>query len=245
MGLVLGPLQYDATQVYDAIAGAGTKEKLLNEIVLGLSPSDVALLAVMYRQKYNKVLSDHVTGDLKGDTKKLFALQLAPGRSFATASDVSADANSLHKAGDGKFMGKDEDTIFAILMERPYAHLKQVSLRYREQHKKSLADAVESKFRGDAEDALVWLVRGFETHRKHPHLDPASVREAEMLEQTMKGMGTKDELLLMRLLRAHWSRGRMADVCAAYKGVYGKALSDRVKGETSGAHEDLLMALIQ
>ncbi|KAJ6458126.1 hypothetical protein C8R47DRAFT_165343 [Mycena vitilis] len=64
LGLVLGPIKYDADRLKVAIKGAGTDETVLNEILLDLTPEDVALLACVYKQRYAKSLLQAVQEDL-------------------------------------------------------------------------------------------------------------------------------------------------------------------------------------
>lgn len=68
--------------------------------------------------------------------------------------------------------------------------------------------------------------------------------DADMLEATMAGAGTKDAALVRRIVMIHWSRDRMNQCKAAYKHFYKRDLADRIKGETSGDLERLLVAIV-
>ena len=68
--------------------------------------------------------------------------------------------------------------------------------------------------------------------------------DADMLEATMAGAGTKDVALVRRLVMIHWSRDRMNQCKAAYRHFYKRDLADRIKGETSGDLERLLVAIV-
>ena len=48
-----------------------------------------------------------------------------------------------------------------------------------------------------------------------------------------------------RLIRAHWNPARFEAIKDAHKRRYGKMLEHRVKGETSGAYRDLLVAIVR
>lgn len=69
-------------------------------------------------------------------------------------------------------------------------------------------------------------------------------RDARLLEDAMSGAGTKDELLLNRVIRVHWDRNYALRVMAAYKQRFGKDLVTRIRGETSGYFEKLLVACL-
>lgn len=71
------------------------------------------------------------------------------------------------------------------------------------------------------------------------------VRDANLLEAAMAGMGTKDERLCYRLVRASWNRPRFAAVKNAYQQLHSRTLKRRVEGETSGKYEKALVAIIE
>jgi annexin A7/11 len=85
-------------------------------------------------------------------------------------------------------------------------------------------------------DALLHILR--------TALDPA-MRDAVLLEECMKGMGTKDERLVVRVVRVHWDRQHLENVKRAYQSKYKQDLVKRVKGETSGDYQRLLVAMLE
>jgi annexin A7/11 len=86
------------------------------------------------------------------------------------------------------------------------------------------------------EDALLFQLR---------HAVDKYMHAAQLLEDAMAGMGTKDNLLISRVVRFHWDPNYMANVRGAYKQKYGKNLSKRIAGETSGDYERLMLACIR
>lgn len=73
------------------------------------------------------------------------------------------------------------------------------------------------------EDALLFQLR---------HAIDKYMHAADLLEEAMAGVGTKNELLATRVVRFHWDRTFMANVKGAYKQRYGISLADRIKSET-------------
>jgi annexin A7/11 len=68
--------------------------------------------------------------------------------------------------------------------------------------------------------------------------------DSDGLEDAMKGIGTNDHLLVERMVRARMmGREHMKQVCLAYQKWYGKSLSERIHGETSGHYRDTMMGL--
>lgn len=72
----------------------------------------------------------------------------------------------------------------------------------------------------------------------------AAMRDALLLEEAMSGAGTKDALLTQRAVRVHWDRNHMTQVKGAYQHRFHKSLVSRIKGETSGDYEKLLVACL-
>lgn len=70
------------------------------------------------------------------------------------------------------------------------------------------------------------------------------MHQASLLEDAMAGMGTKDLLLVSRVVRFHWDRANMANVRSAYEKRYRTNLGSRIRGETSGNYERLLLACV-
>ena len=71
-----------------------------------------------------------------------------------------------------------------------------------------------------------------------------AMRDAKLLEASMAGMGTKEKLLLNRVIRAHWDRQHMQQVQGAFQKEYKHSLKSRIEGETSGDFERALVACL-
>ncbi|CAK5274582.1 unnamed protein product, partial [Mycena citricolor] len=253
LGLVLGPLRYDMWCVEMAIRGAGTDEDRLDEVVMSLTPHDLDLLSYVYKQKYHKPLAQAILDDLSGDVQKLYRFMLDPARPYIPAPTASMEENrklleedvaDVYNSGPGR-PGTNEDKMFMVLTRRTHEHLIQICRRYAEKHHKPLSSMIKSEFSGHSQRALLFLITGAEPHPRHSQFDPEHIRDAIKLEDTMAGFGTKDALLVFRMLRAHWNPQRMTQVAMAYRAVYDKDLLKRIKGETSGSFEKLLLSLLK
>lgn len=84
-------------------------------------------------------------------------------------------------------------------------------------------------------DALLFQLR---------HAEDKYMHAARLLEDSMAGLGTKDHLLVARVVRFHWERTMLANVKGAYQQKYKRSLASRIKGETSGDYERLMVACI-
>ena len=67
-------------------------------------------------------------------------------------------------------------------------------------------------------------------------------RDAQLLEQSMAGAGTKERALAWRVSRMHWEKPRWRAIMAEYQAAYRKSLASRIKGETRGDLERVLVA---
>jgi annexin A7/11 len=85
------------------------------------------------------------------------------------------------------------------------------------------------------EDALLFQLN---------HAVDKYMHAAALLEDSMAGAGTKDHLLVSRVVRYHWDRHGMANIKGAFQQRYNTSLSRRIKGETSGDYERLMIACI-
>jgi annexin A7/11 len=150
---------------------------------------------------------------------------------------VESDIKQLYNAGQGR-TGTDEITFCGILLNRSNAALRQIAGGYKHHHRRSLDSAIYSEFSGQMQDALLQVV--------HNAVDPMGW-DAIMINQAMEGIGTKDERLTYRIIRAYWKGGRpyITGLRQAYEQKFKKNLIKRVKSETSGDFERLLVAILE
>jgi len=237
---VLGPVLFDCWLINRACAGAGTHEDILTEVLLDRTNSEIQTLKSTYRATYGRDLPAVIRAELSVKTERLFNMALVGNReegAYVDAARVQADVKTLYKAGEGT-VGTDEVAICAVIVNRSPAHLRALAQAYPQKHKRRLSKAIDREFSGHMDAALQFVASGAEG-------DGYGVqRDAEMLEESMRGMGTKDERLIYRTIRAHWNRPRFEAVKAAYRQKYGKALLARVRGETGGDYRDFMCAVI-
>ncbi|WVN86960.1 uncharacterized protein L203_102135 [Cryptococcus depauperatus CBS 7841] len=237
----LGPLQGDVYLLNRSCDGVGTHEDLLNEILLCRSNEEIFLLKEMYRRTYNKDLAQTVKGELSMKTERMFNMAMSGQRDespYLNQQLVQQDVEALYRAGPGK-VGTDEIAICGILCSRSNQHLKAIAQAFPARHRVTLSNMIKSEFSGHMQDALFYIARGVEAD------GDGVVRDAELLNAAMAGMGTKDERLCYRLVRAHWNRPRFNAIKNQYQSLYGKSLRKVVESETSGKLEKALVAVIE
>ena len=239
LSILRGPLQQDVWCLNKALKGAGTKEDLLNDVLVGRSNADMHAIKQAYQQTHGRSLDSDVDSDLSLKTARLFRMILAGTRMEDTApiipQQVDADVTALQQATEAK-MGTDELTVCSLLSSRSDGQIRAISQAYQQKYRIGLEKVLKNEFRGHMEDVLIQMVR---------KASDRAMRDAMNLEESMKGSGTKDEYLVCRVVAIHWDRAHMQQVKGAYRKHYGKELIHRIKGETSGDYERCLVAMCE
>lgn len=239
LSILRGPLQQDVWCLDKALKGAGTNEDLLNEILLGRSNADIQAIKQAYHHTYHRSLEHDVREDLSAKTERLFSMVLSATRQEESApvipQSVDADVSEIHRCTEAR-LGAEQLTVCSLLSKRSDNQIRAIAHAYEHKYRRPLEKVLVSEFSGHMEDALVQMVR-CGTDR--------AMRDAINIEDAMAGMGTKDEMLIIRVVKLHWNPAHLQQVKGAYKARYRQDLIARVRGETSGDYERSLVALLQ
>lgn len=237
--LVRGPLLSDAHNVNRAVKGLGTKEDMLNDVLIGRSNADMQAIKAAYQQTFKRTMESDVEGDLSLKTKTMFQLVMRASRTDESypynPAEISRDTDALNQATRGPSIATNQETVFTILTQRSDNQIRAIAQDYQQKYHKSLEDTIKSNFSGHMQDALL-LALGRATDR--------AKSDAYGLEATMKGLGTKDNLLVNETVRIHWNHQHMDQVKRAYQHFFKRDLVQRVKGETSGDYRDALVGCL-
>ncbi len=253
--LARGPLMSDVHNLFDSMSGPGTKELVLNDVLLSRSNADIRAIKDAYRRTFHRSLEDTVKGDLSFKTERHFLMVLAATRAEDSApvvqQQVDNDVMDLYRATEGK-TGTDEILVCQIFTSRNDNQIRAISHTYKHKFNRDLEAVIKSvsspertpattadntlqEFSGHMEDALLFQLR---------HATDKYMHAAKLLEDAMAGMGTKDQLLVARVVRFHWDRNEMSQIKGAYQQKYRQSLAKRIKGETSGDYERLMVACV-
>ena len=133
--IIRGPLQQDIVLVHSAMDGPGTKEKVLNDILLGRSNADLRAIKDLYKKTYHTSLESNIKSDLSMKTERHFLMVLAANRTEETApiipQQIDSDVMELYKATEGK-IGTDELLVCSILSQRSDAQIKAIAYTYQQ-----------------------------------------------------------------------------------------------------------------
>lgn len=239
MAVFRGPLMGDCWSLFEAMKGLGTKKAILDDVLIGRSNADIQAIKSEYRRLFNKSLESDLKGDLSAGTEQMFVMVAAARRNEETApvipQQIEADVTELQRAM-GNMITKDSAQTCQILTSRSDAQLRAITHAYSQRFRKSLESVIKSKFSGHMENSLLLLLA---------RANNRAASDAVQLEETMAGLGTKDMLLIQRVVRAHWDQRHMNQVRAEFQKAYKKDLVKRIKGETNGDYERLLVALVE
>jgi len=234
-----GPLVSDCWNLKEATRGMGTKEVVLDDILIGRSNADMIAIKEKYQQLFKTTLEADLKADLSAATEQMYMMIIAARRAEdshpVNPQEIEQAVTEL-QAGMGGFAGKNAPQVCQILTSKNDAQIKAIAQSYQQRFQKSLDSVIKSAFSGHMEDALRLLIARA-TNRAEA--------EATRLEDAMAGMGTKDNLLVMRVIRCHWNQQFMTAVSNEYKRVYKKDLIKRIEGETKGDYERLMVACVR
>jgi hypothetical protein len=221
------PAVYDAMLVKKAVAGLGTDESLLSEVICTRSQSELKEAGAAYQKLYNKNMEADIKSDTGGNLAKVYMQCLAASRG-TRQGDVNADVEALYKAGAGK-IGTDEAAFINIISTASPAHLEAVYYAYAQKYGKALDTVIRDEMGGDTGKALANLAT------------PPHVLFSDKILKAMKGMGTNDENLI-RLLTTQ--RGRFLKAAGKhFLEVNRKTISAWVGEETSGDYKAILLKM--
>ena len=102
------------------------------------------------------------------------------------ALKANQDARSLYRAGAQR-LGTDEAAFNAILAVQNFAQLRMVFDEYHKVTGHAIEQAVQAEFSGDIRDAHLAVVKAIRNRASF---------FAELLHNSMKGMGTRDNDLI-------------------------------------------------
>lgn len=235
LGLMDPPAVYDAYHLRKAMAGLGTKESVLIEIMCSRTNGEIAEIKRVYRQLYKQELEHDIIGDTSGHFQRLLVSLSAAGRDESTRTDplkANQDAHALHRAGEQR-LGTDEACFNAILASQNYSQLRLVFQEYQKITGHSIEKAIEAEFSGDIKSGLLAVVSCVQNRAAY---------FAKLLYDSMAGLGTRDTDLIRIIVSR--SEVDLADIRQEFQRLYKKSLIDMIKGDCSGAYKDGLIAVV-
>ena len=145
--IIRGPLQQDVVNLREAMDGPGTKEKVLNDILLGRSNADIKAIKSLYQRTYHQPLETAIKADLSMKTERHFLMVLSANRAEDAApvipQEVDRDAQEIYKATEG-MVGTDELLVCNILSQRNDAQIRAIANAYKAKYSRDLESVIKS-----------------------------------------------------------------------------------------------------
>ncbi|XP_069548438.1 annexin A2 [Brachyistius frenatus] len=152
--LLMPPVQYGAHRLQQAMAGLGTDEETLMEILCTRSGKKLQEISTVYKQLYKKDLEKELKGETSGDFARLVVALLNKGN---VGGVVQRDIESLSASLNGK--KAEAGPWINILTSRDTDHIDKVLMGLELQSGQMVDEAVEKRFTGDFRLGLKVLVQ--------------------------------------------------------------------------------------
>ncbi|XP_072898963.1 annexin A5b isoform X1 [Hemitrygon akajei] len=234
VGLMKTPLQYDVSQLHNAIKGAGTDEKCLIEILASRTNQELKAIIQAYKEEYGKDLEESIVSDTSGHFQRILVILLQANRDESTTYDegaVKIDAQELFQAGELK-CGTDESMFLSIIGSKSVHHLRQVFKEYMKISGYQIEESIASETSGNLRSTLLAVVKCI---RSVPGYF------AETLHNAMKGSGTDDDTLIRVMISR--SEVDLLDIRKVFYENYGRSLHSMIKSDTSGDYRNALLSI--
>jgi len=212
---VQDPAERDAYLLHKAMNGMGCSDYILVEILSTRTNFELKMAAHKYAESHDgESLAERIMTETGGFGKKWYGLWIDSLVQFERVEDAEIHgdpaelAQQLYDAGEGKWVGCDEQPFIDILSKANEPTCLAIADAYEalEDSKKTLEEAVEDKMGGDLEFAVCARVRS--------KFDFLAIR----MFKACKGWGTDDECLARVL--ACLDKGRCSQLEEAYNARY-------------------------
>nr|ACQ58957.1 Annexin A2 [Anoplopoma fimbria] len=218
--LLMPPLQYEAYRLQKAMAGLGTDEETLMEILRTQSGEKLREISAVYKQLFKNDLEKDLKGETSGDFAKLVVALL---NKEDVAGGVQRDIQSLSATLNGK--KAEAGPWIDILTSRDSDHLNKVLDRL-ELEKGQVDQALEEKFSGDIRLGLKVLVQCI----KNPEV---------YLAKRLVNVKTP---ILQGIMVPH-AEEDLLNIRAAYLKLTGTSLYTALQKQYKGDHLQALLAI--
>jgi len=222
---------YRAYVIRRAIAGAGTDEDALIDVFAHASNHEIAEARTAYEFASNRLLEKDIADDLSGNFKKTI---LSIFHGFRTndvhPENAQQDADEIYKKGEGKW-GTDDDFFVRFFTTHCFEHIALVDAAYKQKYGHNLKVAVDKETSG----SYCRLLKALVTPKYHYY--------AERIHDAIKGLGTKDKLLI-RIFVLNNSYESLQQLRQIYEEKYHESLIDAVSGDTSGHYKQTFLGVL-
>ncbi|KAH8287194.1 hypothetical protein KR054_004300, partial [Drosophila jambulina] len=236
VGMMLPPVEYLCKQLHAAMAGMGTEEATLVEILCTKSNEEMAQIVAAYEERYQRPLAEQMCSETSGFFRRLLTLIVTGVRDDLTtptdASEAKEQAAQLYAAGEAK-LGTDEEVFNRIMSHASFPQLRLVFDEYKELSGQTIEQAIKHEMSDELHEAMMAIVECVQS--------PAAFF-ANRLYKAMNGAGT-DDATLIRIIVSR-SEIDLETIKQEFERIYNRTLHSAVVAETSGDYKRALTALL-
>ncbi|XP_067642043.1 annexin B10-like [Eurosta solidaginis] len=235
IALMTPPVEYLCKQLHKAMAGMGTDEETLVEILCTKTNGEMHEIVAAYEAKYDRPLAEQMCSETSGFFRRLLTLIVTGVRDPVGSVDAAKareDAEALYSAGEAK-LGTDEHIFNRIMSHNSFAQLRLIFDEYKALTGQTIEQAIKHEMDGALHDAMIAIVECVQS--------PAAFF-ANRLYYAIKGVGTNDATLIRIIVsRSEIDLGTIKD---EFERIYNRTLYSAVVSETSGDYKHALTALL-
>lgn len=219
--LLMPPLQHEAYRLQQAMAGIGTDEETLLEILCTRSGKQLQEISAVHKQMYKKDLDKELKGETSGDFAKLLSALL---NKEDVAGGVRRDVEALSASLNGKKV--DAGPWIDILTSRDSGHLNKVLMGLELEKGQMVDQALEKRFTGDFQLGLKVLVQCIQNPEAY----------------LAKRLATTKTAIMQGIMVSH-SEEDLLGIRAAYLKLTGTSLYTALQKQFKGDHLQALLAI--
>lgn len=235
VGLCYSVPEYLARELNWAIAGLGTNEECLIEVLCTRSNAEIHAIKRCYQQIFNKDLERDIIGDTSSNFRRILVSLCNGSREEDMVPDACRarnDAHLLRQAGVDRW-GTDVSTFNRIMATQSYEQLRLVFREYNALTNHTIAEAITREMSGDLKQAFLAVVKSvLNIHFYY----------AEKLYKSMKGIGTSDRVLIRIIVSR--CEVDMVQIKEEYRKNFKMTLEAAIQSDTSGHYRSALLALV-
>lgn len=227
-------VEYQASEIHDAIKGLGTDEGALIEILCTSTNQQIEEIKETYNQLFEADMVEDIDNDMSGNVcRLLYSLAQAARSEDEDVDDDLAveDAEALIEAGEASW-GTDESRFNVVLASRSFTQLAETFAHYAVRSERSIIEAIESEMSGDVKDGMLAIVDAVYSKTNY---------FAKRLYNSMKGAGTDDRTLIRVMVSR--SEVDLADIRSAFQDLYEQSLEEFIENDCSGDYKRCLLQL--
>jgi len=234
LGRFFGPRAYQAYVLREAMAGVGTDERALIDVICTKNKLEMEMVRRAYQTLYKRDLIEDLRSETSGDFRRILVSLAGAGRETKPVDQelAATDAKALYEAGEGKW-GTDEGTFNRIFATRSFPQLRATLAEYKKQRGQEMEAVIEKEMSKNLQTAFLTLVRYIK--------DPITYY-SEVLYRSMKGMGTDDTTLIRTVLaRCEIDLGLIKK---RFEKLHQKSLDKAIKSETGGDYRKIMLQIV-